>query len=217
MVEDLHIWAVGLNTYAAVEGLEGLPSTDYQEARRMSTTRSGRRLLARRHALRRLVSEAAGHGVDSLEITRDEAGRPRIVGSRLDFNVSASGAWALIGIREGGRIGVDLERVRPVPEAAALAGDHFTPGEEQAWQATEPTERDRAFLACWTRKEAVAKALGIGVAMDFAAAEVGLAGAVTAQVDPERAPRGVTVYPVAFPDPLVGAVALYDELPSADL
>ena len=89
-------------------------------------------------------------------------GKPRLVNvDWLQFNLSHSGHRCLIGIATAFAIGVDIEVVRGVPDADALARLHFTPQEQADWAQVAKPGRDRAFLTCWTRKEACVKALGI--------------------------------------------------------
>jgi 4'-phosphopantetheinyl transferase len=55
---------------------------------------------------------------------------------------------------------VDIEAMRPVAEAAALAARFFGPGSGQALAALLPPGRDRALLEQWVRREAAVKAEG---------------------------------------------------------
>ncbi|MGW7465555.1 4'-phosphopantetheinyl transferase family protein [Streptomyces xantholiticus] len=65
------------------------------------------------------------------------------------------------------RIGVDAEAVRDVP-VEELTGSVLTFREHDAvLAAPEGLGRTRAFLRCWTRKEAVLKAVGIGIVTDL--------------------------------------------------
>ncbi len=59
-------------------------------------------------------------------------------------------------------MGVDLEPLREVPDLAGVAACAFRPGELSAFRAAGGDSR--AFLRLWTRKEALLKALGIGLA-----------------------------------------------------
>ena len=95
-------------------------------------------------------------GVDDLDV--DERGRPWSPG--VSFSVSHSGSLGLIAIAEGEqRIGVDVEQFRGRRDVRALADRFFHPDEAAA------IGDDRAaFFRCWTRKEAVVKALGLGLA-----------------------------------------------------
>ena len=94
-------------------------------------------------------------GVTGLQV--DEHGRPWSPG--VSFNVSHSGTLGVIALAEGDRrIGVDVEQVRADTDVRALARRFFHPDEAAAIAG-----RRDAFFRCWTRKEAVVKALGRGL------------------------------------------------------
>jgi 4'-phosphopantetheinyl transferase len=83
-------------------------------------------------------------------------GRPRVVGHALEVSVSHSGAFAAVAATDAGRVGVDVEHVRPLDYAALLE------------QTCAPEERDgvtdsATFFGLWTRKESVLKATGAGL------------------------------------------------------
>jgi 4'-phosphopantetheinyl transferase len=68
--------------------------------------------------------------------------------------------YAIVATRD---IGVDIEHLRPMPDAEAIATRFFSKDEQAVISALSGEERDRAFFACWTRKEAFIKALGEGL------------------------------------------------------
>ena len=105
----------------------------------------------------------------SIAIEEGVSAKPRLAdaGHRLGFNVAHSGELALICIAEGTEVGVDLERLRPVPDAVAIARRRFAPEEARFVEEGEPAGVDRRFLTCWTRKEALAKAVGAGLSFDL--------------------------------------------------
>jgi 4'-phosphopantetheinyl transferase len=57
------------------------------------------------------------------------------------------------------RVGVDLEHIRSVEPGVV---DFVLEADEQALLDTLPMDRDRAFILCWTLKEATLKALHTG-------------------------------------------------------
>jgi 4'-phosphopantetheinyl transferase len=81
----------------------------------------------------------------------------------LRFNFSDSGGLALIAVGSGRTLGVDIERVRPLPDFLDIATRFFSAREVQAILALSENKRQEAFFACWTRKEAYLKATGIGL------------------------------------------------------
>jgi 4'-phosphopantetheinyl transferase len=90
----------------------------------------------------------------------------------LAFNLSVSWPTALFAFAEGHEVGVDIETIRPVDGASAIAQSHFTEREQAAAAQTPADVGRRAFLRIWTRKEALVKALGIGLALPLSAFDV---------------------------------------------
>ncbi|NJP30909.1 4'-phosphopantetheinyl transferase family protein [Micromonospora thermarum] len=82
--------------------------------------------------------------------------------AEVPASVSRTGGIIVVAVRAGGPVGVDVERCRPLP-ALGLAGRWYDPA-EAAWLAGRPPSgRERDFLRLWTAKEAVGKALGVGL------------------------------------------------------
>jgi 4'-phosphopantetheinyl transferase len=80
------------------------------------------------------------------------------------------------------RVGVDIERLRSMDACDAIARTTFSSSEYLA-QARLPSDiRQRAFFQCWTRKEAVVKALGGGLSIPLDSFEVTVEPDVPARV-----------------------------------
>lgn len=98
-------------------------------------------------------------------ICRTEQGKPFFSDSRLpDFSISHSSdlAAALLGDRDGGSVGLDLEFVRPELDYKKIARRFFSEAEQASIaSAEEPLE---VFYRLWTEKEALAKLCGKGLA-----------------------------------------------------
>jgi 4'-phosphopantetheinyl transferase len=206
---DLRLWWVDLDAYAAFDPLVGLEDSDYARADRMAFELDARRLLASRHVLRWLVAEALGRSPRQLVIEADRFGKPRLLDSTVRFSLSRSGRYGLVGVSRELEVGVDVELIRPVPDAEGLAKNHFTAVERVEWQRAGPEHRDRRFLECWTRKEACAKALGTGLLIQPALIEVGCAGDVRVlSIQPGGPPCDVTVCSLNPSVEVVAAVAV---------
>lgn len=110
---------------------------------------------------------AAYLGVDPTAVTirRSPAGRPELRGSPHRVSLSHGGDVALVGVAHGRDVGVDVEPYRPGIESWSLVRHALTRA-EQARLSAEPSRRARDFLAIWTKKEAVLKALGVGLSLD---------------------------------------------------
>jgi len=107
-------------------------------------------------------------------------------------------------------VGVDAEAVRDIP-VADLSANVLTPREHRAVVA-EPAgpARTRAFLRCWTRKEAVLKAVGIGIVTDLTGLETRSWAAGPAEVTSNAlsTPTSWWVADAPVPEGWAAAVAL---------
>lgn len=105
-------------------------------------------------------------GTDGFTLERDQRGRPQLrLDSRadLDTNWSHSGEALLVALGQGVAVGVDIEFLRPRPQAMALAQRFFDPVEAAALAALPPAVAETAFVRLWCAKEAVLKAYGHGL------------------------------------------------------
>lgn len=133
------------------------------------------RFVAAHIALRQALAEYTGLHHAALHLATGSFGKPSLSGhTRTQFSLSHSRGLALIAIGGRGPLGADVELLRPVPDAAALAAEHFTRREQEALAALPAHERERAFLVCWTRKEACLKAIGVGLLLSPQSFEVGV-------------------------------------------
>ena len=81
----------------------------------------------------------------------------------LQFNVSHSENIAIYGITCHNLIGVDVEYIRPMPEAENLARRFFTRKESEKITTLPSTDKHKEFFTLWTGKEAYLKAIGKGI------------------------------------------------------
>ncbi|PIF73430.1 4'-phosphopantetheinyl transferase [Variovorax sp. 54] len=133
------------------------------------------RFVAAHLALRQALCAYTGLHPAALTLATGAFGKPSLAGpTRAQFSLSHSQGLALIAIGGRGPLGADLELLRPMPDATALAAAHFTPREQDALAALPAHERDHAFLTCWTRKEACLKAIGVGLLVSPQSFEVGV-------------------------------------------
>jgi 4'-phosphopantetheinyl transferase len=129
-----------------------------------------------RASLRRLLAERLGIAPRAVELVETRYGKPRLASIQgsadVEFNVAHSGILALFAFTSGRAVGVDVELIREVPDADELADRFFSPTEAASLRALQLDLRSLAFLACWTRKEAFIKALGLGLSCPLDAFDV---------------------------------------------
>lgn len=145
---------------------------DREASARRQRPDDARRTLAGRVALRLLVAVRLGVPVSlAPQIVVDRTcstchlphGRPRVAG--LSVSTSSSEERVLVAVAdEGSEVGVDIERV---PPTVFEGFDDFVlhPDERERFgPVTRGPAGTAARLSCWVEKEAVLKAVGVGLA-----------------------------------------------------
>jgi hypothetical protein len=99
---------------------------------------------------------------EEIRIEHDESGKPRVLSHRVHFSISHAAGRTLLAIGPQ-RIGVDLDRThRPHAQADGLMR-YFTEAERNVLMAIQQPRRSWLIMQCWARKEAFAKATGLGL------------------------------------------------------
>ncbi|UKJ74997.1 4'-phosphopantetheinyl transferase family protein [Azospirillum brasilense] len=148
-----------------LEAFRALLSPDETaRAARFATEELRTRCVLRRGLLRHRLGRVMGRDPASLVFAYGPMGKPFLPDGPA-FNLADCKDHVLIAIAplETVELGVDVERLRSVADAAGIAERFFAPEERDAFAALPEALRDEAFLNGWTRKEAFIKATGQGL------------------------------------------------------
>ena len=145
--------------------------------------------------LRQMLAER-GLDADSLPVSEDEFGKPAFEASLgIHFNLSHGGERVMAAVSDR-PVGCDVERISPFDEA--VARECLTDGELVWVQRAQPgSDRDRAFIRLWVRKEAYVKAVGRGLGIDLK----------SVSILPKESPQGWSFRDFDFADGHLGCVA----------
>jgi len=172
----IEVWQVRLDRDAGqVMQCEDLLSRDERlRAARFHFEYDRRRYTVARAVLRMLLGDRLDIAPAAIKFSYTKRGKPFVAepAARIHFNVSHSAERALYAISPSFRVGADIEYLNRDIDHESLADRFFTRAESAALQRLPASHRKRAFLACWTRKEAVVKALGDGLSLAFDQFEV---------------------------------------------
>jgi 4'-phosphopantetheinyl transferase len=147
---EVHVWRVRLSRGKASPPTAG----EAARAAGLATPALRRRYLRAHAALRAILGSVTA---TELQFALHEKGKPYLASApHIRFNLSHSREMALVAVARDVEIGVDIERVRPLPEYAAIARRYFPAG------YTAPSGV-RGFFRHWTRFEALLKAHGAGL------------------------------------------------------
>ncbi|HSR88308.1 MAG TPA: 4'-phosphopantetheinyl transferase superfamily protein [Pontiella sp.] len=111
-----------------------------------------------RGALRVLLSGFTGTPASEIEFGYCENGKPHVVDSEVEFNVSHSGEWVVLAFGRDRAIGVDIEQIKRTMDVKAISERYYSP-RERDWVAASG-DPCAVFFRLWARKEAYVKACG---------------------------------------------------------
>lgn len=115
--------------------------------------------------LRRRLAAATRQPAATLRLTEGPWGKPELACGRVAFNLSHSGALAVLVISTEGSVGIDVELIERTVDVSSLAQTCFLPAERAVLDRLDGLERHHRFFAFWTAKEAVMKMTGEGMSL----------------------------------------------------
>jgi 4'-phosphopantetheinyl transferase len=165
--DELHVWRASLDQPAEIIAVlkELLAPPERERMERIQIDRIRSRFAVGRGLLRTLLGRYTGAAPQDLELVYGKYGKPFLAGRGPWFNLSHSDGAALFAFSSSAEVGVDVELAHRRVEAMRLAERFFSPGEVRTLRALPEALRQRAFLTCWTRKEAFIKARGDGLSL----------------------------------------------------
>jgi 4'-phosphopantetheinyl transferase len=169
-IGEIHVWTARLvdEHHATADLLWTLSREERARAAQFSFERDRMRFIQAHGIMRQILSNYSDADAAALTFARNRHGKPYLIprasGPNLQFSVSHSSNCCVLAVRLDHSIGIDVEKVRDLPQAIDIVQSYFTPAESRALAALRGTARRDAFFALWAHKEATVKGLGISLA-----------------------------------------------------
>lgn len=162
---EIHLWWLDLD---AGQGEAPLSREERARAARFATPRLRARFTAAHADLRRILGAYLGAAPETLAFATGAFGKPRLAAAPfpIAFNLSHSGGVGLVAVAPD-TVGVDVEAIAADPPWE-IAPEVFTPAEWADITAQRGIPRSERFYEGWCRKEALAKAWGLGLSVPAA-------------------------------------------------
>jgi 4'-phosphopantetheinyl transferase len=162
--DEVHLWAWAFPPDAANVSAD-IAVLDHQERERMRRFHfaADRERFAVAHTnLRRILGTYLNQPPETICFRANRFGKPELAADvSLSFSMSHCRSIAIVAVANGQPVGIDVEDVRPVePEVAET---HFSAIELSALNRLHGDAWLSGFYRCWTRKEAILKAEGVGL------------------------------------------------------
>lgn len=170
MQDDVQVWRIRIpDTEVGVDSdFNVLSAAEKDRASRFVQHEDAQRYVVAHTALRQLLSQLTGIAPRQLVFTKNEFSKPALAPqhnrANIHFNLSHSGQYVIIGLSKH-PIGVDIEWININFKHQNLLPHYFSTTE--AALINEAPNPSAAFYNNWTRKEALVKAIGIGLTGDI--------------------------------------------------
>jgi 4'-phosphopantetheinyl transferase len=163
--DEIHLWYATLDVPALqLEQLRHTLTPDEQDrASRFHFERDRTRFIAGRGILRNIISKYLELPPSQVQFSYGKRGKPFLQNSSIHFNLSHSQELAIYAIALNRKVGIDLEAIRLMPDAEAIAKTFFSQSDYLRFQSLSTEQQQLAFFNAWTRKEAYLKAVGEGL------------------------------------------------------
>jgi 4'-phosphopantetheinyl transferase len=166
--DAVHVWSAPLDVDdSQMRGmLERLSPSEQKRVNALLEERAVRQYVVSRAMQRQLLAGYVGGHPSEISfgvvaMGKPTLSRPNDIG--LSFNTTHSGNLVIIAVTANRDVGVDVEKVKPIPRALRVAKRFFSAEEHDMLASLPPDELDRAFLSIWVRREGTAKARGDSV------------------------------------------------------
>jgi 4'-phosphopantetheinyl transferase len=173
--DEVHLWVWALSP-APPDLSAHREILDRQEQERMQRFHFApdRERYAVAHAnLRRILGAYLNLAPEKISFRNNQFGKPELLGeTSLKFNLSHSKSIAVLAVDQAQPVGVDVEDVKPIE--AGVADRSFSPAELSDLGGLQGDAWLAGFYRCWTRKEAILKAEGVGLSRALDSFDVSL-------------------------------------------
>jgi 4'-phosphopantetheinyl transferase len=166
--DEVHIWKVDLTRISGLApALERTLAAEESSRAKQFSHGPARYSYLLACAVRRDILAAYLNAKPSeLEFRYGVHGKPELSSRAIHFNVTHSHRLAVCAVSRSVPVGVDVERMQPGVEEE-ISGWFFSSRAIRFLESLPPLRRQRIFFQGWTRMEAYAKALGVGLTIDF--------------------------------------------------
>lgn len=205
MSDIVQIWQIPLEVSESAlnQYFICLSPDEKSRANRFKFADDRRRYVVARGVLRHLLGREMGRSPHQITFTYGQYGKPALDG--IHFNLSHSGELALCVLGYQRKVGIDIERLKPIKRLDGMMERCLSTAELAQIQSIPVSEQLESFLQRWTCKEAYLKAIGSGLTQSMQTVEVQLCPPQLVCV-PHDCPQGWHLDIVSLPESYVGAL-----------
>lgn len=166
----IEVWKLALPPGDATpEDLESLAPEEIARAEKFRVPGAAAQFIRTRATLRRVLASHLGVAPEEVRFATTTTGKPHVMSagesgaSGIEFSVTHCPGLALIAVGRGQPLGIDAEPLDTPTETVDAVVGQLGPEERRVAAELEGTPRTRFLLERWVGREALAKAVGLGL------------------------------------------------------
>ena len=168
---DIWAWSLDPSAHDIAHHAALLDRDERHRAGRFLNERHGSRFVVGRAGMRLRLARYLKTSPADLVFSYGPHGKPMLATPGAPhFNLAHSDGEAVLAVCQDLEVGVDVERGHKLD--TDIVSRFFSSDEIALWQLLPEAERERAFFRAWTAKEALLKALGVGLSVPLSAFSV---------------------------------------------
>lgn len=190
----VHIWRGSLLSSDELldENQQLLHPEELARAQRFKFDRHRNGFITARALLRKILGLYLRLPANEIELQSTSHGKPFIITHKLPelrFNLSHSHERVLYAFCLDRDVGIDIELIKPGYADSGIPERFFSRSEVEVLRSIAADRQAEGFFNCWTRKEAIIKAIGQGLSLPLSAFDVTLKPGGEARVLDMRIPE----------------------------
>lgn len=162
---EIHLWAISLISHSAlVEGFKAaLTDLEREHISYYKDKQAQKSYVISQGGLRLFLSFYLNIEPPKIQLRKHAKGKPFVADdTSLYFNTSNSGEYVVYAFSRAGEVGIDIEKLRKLPDLEELIDRNFLL-REQLFINEKNTSKFERFFRFWTVKECYLKAIGEGM------------------------------------------------------
>jgi 4'-phosphopantetheinyl transferase len=166
---EIHIWASDLDQWEIPGNKteQKLPASERDKSERFRLEIIKTRYTKCHFLLRKLLGQYLGVDFYHKEFNYNEYGKPSLKNEKdnnlIYFNSSDSENICVFAFTKYGDVGIDVEKIHDLSDMGGIAESFFSSSEIKKLCSLPEHSKKNTFFKYWTRKEALLKAMGVGL------------------------------------------------------
>lgn len=157
----INVHILNLKEFDKKSALRLLPQKVIIHAKSLRSEQKHSEYIASNWLRYKLLSRLMGVNIFELKFSHCKNGRPFLMNSPFDFNISHTRNYIAIAIAKQQRVGIDIQQIKKNTNFLAIAKQYFSKQEYQFIMSHKSTERkERVFYWLWVHKESSIKLKG---------------------------------------------------------